>query len=257
VARGLSHFQSRGFDSGRNAGYQLLLPLRSTVGAAVTRAISLSLIWYRRFCSAWEWPRCTPPPVLTVRHHGETLHRNGRGAPKKVRHIALEELGCKITHLPPCLHGLTLANLVFRRELWLPCNLLFGAPPKNEWPTIDHVANLVDHLHDIHNYACQHLKLASDQMKTCQTEWPTVWATTSAINCGSITQPTWKGNRPSSNPQRRACKRQQPTQMMWYTGYRGTLDQGWWWYIWTDWKDITEPLGMSGLKEEAAWAVVE
>jgi hypothetical protein len=28
------------------------------------------------------------------------------------------------------------------------------------------MANLVDHLHDIHNYAYQHLKLASDWMKT-------------------------------------------------------------------------------------------
>jgi hypothetical protein len=27
------------------------------------------------------------------------------------------------------------------------------------------VADLVDHLHDIHNYASQHLKLANDQMK--------------------------------------------------------------------------------------------
>jgi hypothetical protein len=28
------------------------------------------------------------------------------------------------------------------------------------------VADLVDHIHDINNYARQHLKLASDQMKT-------------------------------------------------------------------------------------------
>jgi hypothetical protein len=33
VARSLRHSQSRGFDSGGSADYQLLLPLRSTVGA--------------------------------------------------------------------------------------------------------------------------------------------------------------------------------------------------------------------------------
>jgi hypothetical protein len=49
--------------------------------------------------------------------------------------------------------GLIPASLVFGRELRLPCDLLFWAPPDKERPTIDHGANLVDHLHDIHNYA--------------------------------------------------------------------------------------------------------
>jgi hypothetical protein len=39
-------------------------------------------------------------------------------------------------------------------------------PPDKERPTTYYVADLVDHLHDIHNYACRHLKLASAQMKT-------------------------------------------------------------------------------------------
>jgi hypothetical protein len=62
--------------------------------------------------------------------------------------------------------GLTPANLVFGRELRLPSDLLFGAPPDKELPTINHAADLVDRLHDIHNYARKHLKLASDRMKT-------------------------------------------------------------------------------------------
>jgi transposase InsO family protein len=62
--------------------------------------------------------------------------------------------------------GLTPANLVFGRELRLPSDLLFGAPPDKEHPTIDHAADLVDRLHNIHNYARKHLKLASDRMKT-------------------------------------------------------------------------------------------
>jgi hypothetical protein len=62
--------------------------------------------------------------------------------------------------------GLIPASLVFRRELRLPRELLFGKTPNKEQPTINHAANLVDQLCGIHNYACQHLKLASDQMKT-------------------------------------------------------------------------------------------
>jgi hypothetical protein len=58
------------------------------------------------------------------------------------------------------------ASLVFGRELSLPCGLLFGASFKQQRPTIDHEANLVDHLHEIHNYAHQHLKLSSEGMKT-------------------------------------------------------------------------------------------
>jgi hypothetical protein len=31
---------------------------------------------------------------------------------------------------------------------------------------MDHMVNLLDHLHDIYNYVCQYLKMASDWMKT-------------------------------------------------------------------------------------------
>jgi hypothetical protein len=55
---------------------------------------------------------------------------------------------------------------MFGRELRLPCDLLFGVPPDKELPTTDYATDLVDYLHDIHNYARQHLKLASDRMKT-------------------------------------------------------------------------------------------
>jgi hypothetical protein len=62
--------------------------------------------------------------------------------------------------------GFTPASLVFGRELRLPCDLLFGVPPDKERPRTNYAAELVDHLHDIHQYARQHLKLASDRMKT-------------------------------------------------------------------------------------------
>jgi hypothetical protein len=62
--------------------------------------------------------------------------------------------------------GVTPASSLFGRRLWLLNNLLFGTPRVKEWPTIEHAANLVDHLHDIHNYAHKHLQLASNRMKT-------------------------------------------------------------------------------------------
>jgi hypothetical protein len=62
--------------------------------------------------------------------------------------------------------GLTPACLLFGRELRLPCDLIFGATPDKKRSTIDHAAELVDHLHDIHDYARQQLNLASDRMKT-------------------------------------------------------------------------------------------
>jgi hypothetical protein len=39
-------------------------------------------------------------------------------------------------------------------------------PPGKERPRTNYAAEFVDHLHDIHQYARQHLKLASDHMKT-------------------------------------------------------------------------------------------
>jgi hypothetical protein len=61
--------------------------------------------------------------------------------------------------------GLTPAGLVFGRELRLPCDLLFGAPPDKERPTTDLAADLVDHLHDIRNYAGWHIKKCSTTLR--------------------------------------------------------------------------------------------
>jgi hypothetical protein len=53
--------------------------------------------------------------------------------------------------------SLTPAKLVFGRELRLPCDLLFGVPTDKELLTTDYATDLVDHVHDVHNYAWQHL----------------------------------------------------------------------------------------------------
>jgi hypothetical protein len=61
--------------------------------------------------------------------------------------------------------GMMPANLVFGRELRLPCDLLFGAPPDKEQSTTDYASDLVERLHDTHQYARRNLKVASDRMK--------------------------------------------------------------------------------------------
>jgi hypothetical protein len=62
---------------------------------------------------------------------------------------------------------MTPANMEFGRELRLPCDLLFGAPPDMEQSTTGYAADLVERLHDIHHNARRYLKVASDRMKAC------------------------------------------------------------------------------------------
>jgi hypothetical protein len=61
--------------------------------------------------------------------------------------------------------GLNLASIMLGRVLRLLYGLLFGTPPGKEQPTTNHVANLVDRLHDIHNYTRRRPKLPTDQIK--------------------------------------------------------------------------------------------
>jgi len=61
--------------------------------------------------------------------------------------------------------GVTPASMVIGRELRPPGDLMFGGPPDKEQSTADYTADLVERLHDIHHFARQHLKIASDRMK--------------------------------------------------------------------------------------------
>jgi hypothetical protein len=61
--------------------------------------------------------------------------------------------------------GMIPASLVLGRASPL-CDLLFEAPIGKARPTIDHKANLVDLVHDIHHHVRQHLRSASDRTKT-------------------------------------------------------------------------------------------
>jgi hypothetical protein len=63
--------------------------------------------------------------------------------------------------------GTTPDSIVFERELSPPCDLLFVAFPDKEKSTTDYETDLVEELHDIHHYAPQYLKMASEGMKAC------------------------------------------------------------------------------------------
>jgi hypothetical protein len=91
----------------------------------------------------------------------------------KSRLVATEQLGFKITHVPPykyCIHLWQYGLDPTEDSVWTRAVLLyylfFATPPDKEWPTIDKVADVVDWVHDIHSYTHQLLKLASDWMKT-------------------------------------------------------------------------------------------
>lgn len=58
--------------------------------------------------------------------------------------------------------GLIPANIVIRKELHLLCDPLFSATLNEDWPIINNELDLLDWLHDIHNYNGQNLKHISD-----------------------------------------------------------------------------------------------
>jgi hypothetical protein len=77
--------------------------------------------------------------------------------------------------------------------------LLFEAPPDEERPTTDQETDLVERLHDIHNYSHQLLKSASDGMQTRYDKLANSAGYHGGGWCGSVVQPARKGNRPSFN----------------------------------------------------------
>jgi hypothetical protein len=158
VVRSLCYSRPRGFGSGRPPSYHLLLQLQNTPGITVTRVITLSRICYRRFNIAWEG--MVKRYIKTVVDHLWKVITSNR------RDYAM--LPLFILAYWASMHdttGFTPASLLFRRELQLASNLLFGTPPEKELPTMEHASYFVDHLCDIH-CARQHLWLASNRMKT-------------------------------------------------------------------------------------------
>jgi hypothetical protein len=186
----------------------------------VTRSVTSSPGWWR-CCNTWGWERHAPHPCTpsqTVEEHLRKVvvsHQRDWDAKLPIFLLAYR----------PSTHdtmGLTPPNLVFRRELHLPCDLLFGAPPDMERPSINHAADLMDQLHDVHDYPRQHLKLAT------MTAWPTARATKRVTKCGCIAQPAPKESHPSFKPYGRAPPGWSPESTMWYTEFSDTLERGWW-----------------------------
>lgn len=51
------------------------------------------------------------------------------------------------------------------KELHLPCDLLFWPAPDKQQSINDYRVEFMERLGEIHQYACQHLKVASDRRK--------------------------------------------------------------------------------------------
>jgi hypothetical protein len=165
MAGNLRHSQLKGLDSGGSASYQFL---RSTAGATEWRGSNfesrLIQILQRLGVKKTRTTRLHPQSdgtvelyIKTVEEHlwkVVTSHQRDWDARLPIFLLAYRASTQDTT-------GLTPASLVFGREFRLPCDLLFGIPTDKERPSIDQAANLMDHLHDIHNYARQHLWLAS------------------------------------------------------------------------------------------------
>jgi hypothetical protein len=61
--------------------------------------------------------------------------------------------------------GMPMASMVIGRELYLSCELVVRTPTNKEHPRINYMTDLVEWLCNIHHYAHQHLKVASNRMK--------------------------------------------------------------------------------------------
>jgi hypothetical protein len=146
---------------------------------------------------------------------------------------------------------MTPANMVFGRELRLPCDLLFGAPQDKERSTTDYVADLVERLHDTHHYARRHLRVASDRMKAHYDRLANSAGFQEATESGSTARPGPEEGHQSCSRHGKARTRSSPGLTTSSTEFSGTPGREWWWYTWTDWHRTWGLLGTSSLKEGA------
>ena len=111
--------------------------------------------------------------------------------------------------------------MVFGRVLRLPCDLVFGAPPDKEQSTTDYTADLVERLHDIHHFACQHLKVASDRMKARYNQRPARLVTKKSIECGCTALPGREDSHPNCRLAGRVAITLSPGSMTLHTEFSG------------------------------------
>jgi hypothetical protein len=102
----------------------------------VTRAVTSSLVWYRRVCNPYEWTRRAPRPCTgsqtawwntTSKRPSSTYERFVASHRRDWdERLPIFLLACRASTNNNT--GFTSASLVFRREHHLPCELLFGTP---------------------------------------------------------------------------------------------------------------------------------
>jgi hypothetical protein len=173
----------------------------------VTRTVSLSPSWYRRFSNTWECPRHAAQPCAWSRMAWSSatskLSKCTYEKSSQCTRTIGTHLACRAsTHDTT---GLTPASLVFGRELPLPCDLLFGAPSQGK----THKSSQGK----FSGPSTRHPQLCPPTSEAGQ--WPDehslplpgqLWAASSVTKCGSIAPPAQR-SRPSSNPHGRAYTR--------------------------------------------------
>jgi hypothetical protein len=146
---------------------------------------------------------------------------------------------------------MTPANIVFRRELRLPCDLLFGAPPDKEVYTTDYAANISERLHDIHLFARQHLKGPVSGWRHVMTAWPALLDSKRVTKFGYTAQPGREGSHLSCRHVRKGRTTPSHGSTSWSTISSGIPGQRCWWSTWIDWRQTWGLLGTIILEEGA------
>jgi len=62
--------------------------------------------------------------------------------------------------------GFTPSQILFGRDLRLPCDLLFGRPPDAPSSPVQYVADLQARLEEVHQFARERMNIMTDRMKT-------------------------------------------------------------------------------------------
>ncbi|GFT63842.1 retrovirus-related Pol polyprotein from transposon 412 [Trichonephila clavipes] len=112
-------------------------------------------------CAARKGPK--------IRSRGK-LHRYNVGAPfERIAFDILGPLPRTASAYRSAVHettGYSPSQMLFGRDLRLPCDLLFGRPPDTPSSPEEYVQNLQARFEDVHNLARERINLRTEKMKT-------------------------------------------------------------------------------------------
>jgi hypothetical protein len=138
-----------------------------------TRVATLNFVCYRRFYDPWEGARFAPSPCTHNRTNGGTVYQKSRGALAEGRRIQSDGLARHDTPFSTGLSGIHAryhrrhpSKLVIRKRTPTAQRSTVRDTPRRGTANNQAYAKFVDHLRGIHKYARQHLRLASNRMKT-------------------------------------------------------------------------------------------